>query len=75
MTKYQKDFTERVIRGFLVGALTAVIAGLTTVNDMDSARALAWAAGTAGVSAVLSLIAKGFGSPDSASFLDGENNG
>jgi len=75
MSKYQKDFAERVIRGFIIGALTAVIAGLTTVKDMDSARALAWAAGTAGVSAALSLVAKKFGSPDSASFFDGESDG
>lgn len=74
MTKYQKDLTERIIRGFIAGALTAVIAGLTTVKDMNSLRALAWAAGVAGVSAVLGLLAKGFGSPDSASFFDGDPN-
>lgn len=70
MTKFQKDLTERVVRTFISAALAVVAAGIAGVHDLDGLRGIALAAGAAGVSAVLGLVTKTIGDPNTASVLD-----
>lgn len=69
MSKWTRDMLERVARTF-AGAFLAQAAGAVTgVVDIDSAKAALVAAVAAGISAVMSWLARGYGSgPDSASF-------
>ena len=69
LTKYQRDLTERIVRSFLGGLLAAATLSLQSGN-IDSAEAFAMAAICGGVSAVLGLLSKNLGSPDSAGTVD-----
>jgi hypothetical protein len=68
-TRYQRDLTERIVRSFLGGLLAAATLSLQS-GKIDSAQAFAMAAICGGVSAVLGLLSKNFGSPDSAGTVD-----
>ena len=69
LTQYQRDLTERIVRSFLGGLLAAATLSLQSGN-IDSAEAFAMAAVCGGVSAVLGLLSKNLGSPDSAGTVD-----
>lgn len=69
LTRYQRDLTERIVRSFLGGLLAAATLSLQSGN-IDSAEAFAMAAICGGVSAVLGLLSKNLGSPDSAGTVD-----
>jgi hypothetical protein len=69
LTRYQRDLTERVVRSFLGGLLAAATLSLQS-GKIDSAEAFAMAALCGGVSAVLGLLSKNLGSPDSAGTAD-----
>lgn len=69
LSKYQRDLTERIVRSFLGGLLAAATLSLQSGN-IDSAEAFAMAAVCGGVSAVLGLLSKNLGSPDSAGTVD-----
>ena len=67
MTKFQKDLTERVLRTFVQAALAVVVTDLAGVTSVDGAKTLAVAALAAGLSAVVGLVSKNIGDPESAS--------
>lgn len=67
--KFWKDTAERAIRAFAAAFVTSFSAGLLTATTLPGLKALAIAAGTAGLSAVLSLAATQFGDPGTASFV------
>lgn len=69
--KFLADLAERVIRTFIVAAATVFLtsAPLLDLHDMSSVRELAVAALAAGGTAVLGLLTKAKGSPDTASIL------
>lgn len=69
LTKYQRDLTERIVRSFVGGLLAAATVGLQQ-GDLANARAFAIAALCGGISAVLGLLSKNLGSPDSAGTVD-----
>jgi len=66
------DLLERVVRTFAVAFLAPVGVGWVTVRDVPSATALAWAGVIAGGTAVLALVARFIGNPDTASVLKSE---
>lgn len=70
MTKFQKDLTERVVRTFAQAALAVAVSDMAGVTSVDGAKALVVAAVAAGLSAVVGLVSKHLGDPDSASVLD-----
>lgn len=70
-TTFLKDLAERVIRTFLAAFLTAAAASAATVTDWSTARAAGAAAAVAGVTAVIALVGRFVGSPDTASFIEG----
>jgi len=63
------DFVERVARTFAVAFLVPVTVGWVTVRDVPSAAALGWAGVIAGGTAVLALVARFIGNPDTASVI------
>ncbi len=67
---FTKDLLERVVRTFVVAFLVPVAAGLTSVTDVGTAKALAWAGAIAGGTAVLAVLTKAWGSPDTASVFE-----
>ena len=69
MTKFQKDLLERVLRTFVQAALAVVVTDLAGVTSVDGAKALVVAAVAAGVSAVVGLLSRNLGDPDSASAI------
>ena len=69
MTNFQKDLLERVLRTFVQAALAVVVTDLAGVTSVDGAKALVVAAVAAGVSAVVGLVSKNLGDPDSASAI------
>ena len=69
MTKFQKDLAERVLRTFVQAALAVVVTDLAGVTSVDGAKALVVAAVAAGVSAVVGLLSRNLGDPDSASAI------
>lgn len=66
--RWLKDTGERALRAFLA-AFTSTLVLAVPFTDLSTLRAVLVAAGTAGVSAVLSLFARPFGDSGSASFL------
>ena len=70
--KFLKDLLERVVRTFIVAAATVFLTGapVLDLHKMSSVRELAVAALAAGGTAVLGLITKQVGSPDTASVID-----
>jgi hypothetical protein len=68
-TKYQRDLAERVARSFVGGLLAAATLSIQS-GQIDSAQAFAMAAICGGISAVLGLLSKNLGSPDSAGTVD-----
>lgn len=69
MTKFQKDLLERVVRTFAQAALALAATQVAGVTDMDGAKALLVSAVAAGLAAVIGLVSKDFGDPDSASAI------
>lgn len=69
MTTFQRDLTERIVRTFAQAALAVVATDFAGVTDLNSAKAIGVAAVAAGISAVVGLVAKNLGDPDSASVL------
>jgi hypothetical protein len=68
-TDYWSDLAERVVRTFIQAALAVVTTDLAGVTDLDSGKALLVAAAAAGLAAVVGLVGRQFGDPDSASFV------
>ena len=69
MTKFQKDLAERVLRTFVQAALAVVVTDLAGVTSVDGAKTLGVAAIAAGLSAVVGLVSKNIGDPQSASAI------
>ena len=69
MPPFYTDLAERAIRTFVQAALGVVAADLAGVTSLDAAKGLAIAAVAAGISAVMSLIARGLGPEGSASVV------
>lgn len=67
---FTKDLVERAIRTFLQAALAVLAADITGLTDIDTAKAIGVAAISAGISAVMSLIARNIGPADSASVIN-----
>ena len=67
-TDYWADLAERIVRTFIQAALAVVTTDLVGVTDLNSGKALLIAAAAAGLSAVVGLVARQFGDPDTASF-------
>lgn len=65
---FTKDLIERAVRTFIQAALAVVAANLAGVTSLDTAKGVGIAAASAGISAVMSLIAKNWGEPTDASF-------
>lgn len=63
MSLFTRDLAERVVRT----AVATFAGALVTTGQFDQSALIT--AGTAALTAVLSLIAKNFGSTDSASFM------
>jgi hypothetical protein len=70
MSLFTRDLIERVVRTFFAASLSVAVAGLAGVTDLDGLRGLAVAAGAAGTTAVLALITRRIGDPDTASVID-----
>ena len=69
MTKYQRDLIERVLRTALQAACAVVAVELADPNfTIDSLQAVAVTAVAAGISAVMNLVGKTVGNPDSGSW-------
>ena len=69
MSKFQKDLAERVLRTFVQAALAVVVTDLAGVTSVDGAKTLGVAAIAAGLSAVVGLVSKNIGAPQSASAI------
>lgn len=69
LTKYQRDLAERVARSFIGGLLAAATVSLQN-DGYTNAHTFAIAALCGGISAVLGLLSKNIGSPDSAGTID-----
>lgn len=67
-TDYWADLAERIVRTFIQAALAVVTTDLVGVTDLNSGKALLIAAASAGLSAVVGLVARQFGDPNTASF-------
>lgn len=67
-TDYWNDLLERVVRTFVQAALAVVVTDLAGVTDLDTLKALGVAAAAAGFSAVIGLLGRHVGDPDTASF-------
>lgn len=70
MSPFIKDLAERVVRTFVAAAVGVIALNLASVTSLDAAKTVGAAAVTAGVTAVLGLITKSIGSPDTASVID-----
>ncbi len=64
---FAADLVERIIRTFLQAALAVVATDLAGVTSLDAAKGLALAGIAAGLSAVMGLVGRQFGSRDNAS--------
>lgn len=67
-TDYWNDLLERVVRTFVQAALAVVVTDLAGVTDLDTLKALGVAAAAAGFAAVVGLLGRYVGDPDTASF-------
>lgn len=67
--KFWKDTGERALRAFGAAFVTSFSLGLGTATTLPGAKALVIAAGSAGLSAVFSLVATRIGDPGTASFV------
>jgi hypothetical protein len=69
MTKWQRDTLERIVRTFLGAFLAQAAVAVTGVADLTATKAALISAVAAGMSAVMSMLARGYGDdPASASF-------
>jgi hypothetical protein len=69
LSKWQRDTLERIVRTFVQAFLAQAALTVTGVVDLTSAKAVAVSAVAAGMSAVMSMLARGYGDdPASASF-------
>jgi hypothetical protein len=69
MSPFYADLAERAVRTFVQAALGVIAADLTGITSLDTAKGLVIAAVAAGISAVMSLVARGIGPVDSASVV------
>jgi hypothetical protein len=70
---FLKDWAERIVRTFL-GAIAAYASSISLTNlNWDTSKAFLLAGIAAGISAVLGLIGRGFGSRGSAGIVGGLN--
>lgn len=69
MKTYLIDLAERVATSFAAGALSVIPLDALDVTHLDWRGALAVGAGTALVSLLKGIVAKGIGSKDSASLM------
>lgn len=69
MSPFIKDLLERCARSFVGGLMAVLVANLSSVTDLDAAKAVGVSALYAGAAAVLAVITKQFGNPDTASML------
>lgn len=69
MNKWQRDTLERIVRTFVQAFLAQAALTVTGVVDLTSAKAVAVSALASAMSAVMSMLARGYGDdPGSASF-------
>jgi hypothetical protein len=73
VNQFTKDLVERAIRTFLQAALAVLATDLANITSVDAAKTLGVAAVAAGMSAVMSLIARDVGPSDSASVIVGDS--
>lgn len=66
---FTRDLLERAVRTFVQAALAVAAADLAGLTSVDGAKALFISAVAAGLSAVMSLLARNVGAPDSPSVL------
>jgi len=71
---FTRDLLERVLRTFIAGLLTAVVAGMSSVTDMTTAKALAMSAVLAGITACIGVVGRFVGDPSTASFITPETD-
>lgn len=69
MSPFYADLAERAVRTFVQAALSVVAADIAGITSLDTAKALIIAAVAAGISAVMSLVARGVGPADSSSVV------
>ena len=67
-TDYWTDLAERVVRTFIQAALAVVTTDLAGVTDLNSGKALLVASAAAGLAAVVGLVGRQFGDPNTSSF-------
>jgi predicted YcjX-like family ATPase len=71
LTSFQKDVLERVVRTFIQAAIGVFALELANPDvSLDSLQAAGAAAVAAGVSAIMALIGKTVGDPDSGSWRE-----
>ena len=69
LNKWQRDTLERIVRTFVQAFLAQAALTVTGVVDLTSAKAVAVSAVASAMSAVMSMLARGYGDdPNSASF-------
>lgn len=66
---FVQDLVERSVRTFIQASLGVVAADLAGVTSVDGARALLISGVAAGLSAVMSLLSRSVGDPQSGSAL------
>lgn len=69
MSLFTRDALERVVRTFIASAVAVVVTGLAGVTDLDGLKGLAVAGLAAGASAVLALLTRSIGDPETASVI------
>jgi CheY-specific phosphatase CheX len=69
VSPFIKDWGERIVRTFLAAALAIVTTNLASVTNLDAAKTLGAAAMTAGVTAVIGLLGRLVGDPNTASVI------
>lgn len=68
-TAFVQDLVERSVRTFVQTVLGVAAAGVAGVVDIDGAKALLISSVAAGLSAVMSLLSRSVGDPQSGSVL------
>jgi hypothetical protein len=63
------DLLERVVRTGIQAALAVLALNLTDVTDLDTAKAVGIAAASAALAAVIGVLTKSIGDPQTASIL------
>ena len=69
MSLFTRDALERCVRTFIAAAVAVVVTGLAGVTSLDGLKGLALCAVATGASAVLALLTRRIGDPDTASVI------